>query len=65
MIRSLVNLLDEWMPYVEGSEIYDDPFNPVSKHAKDLLAVRGDKTPPHGRIDVRYEKAGDTGHLNS
>ena len=29
MIRSLVNLRDEWMPYVEGSEIYEDPFNPV------------------------------------
>ena len=30
MIRSLVNLLDEWMPYIEGSEIFDDPYNPVS-----------------------------------
>ena len=55
MIRSLVNLLDEWMPYVEGSEIYDDPFNPVSKHAKDLLAKRGDKTPlAWAHRDVRY-----------
>ena len=55
MIRSLVNLLDEWMPYVEGSEIYDDPFNPVYKHAKDLLAKRGDKTPlAWAHRDVRY-----------
>jgi len=55
MIRSLVNLLDEWMPYVEGSEIYDDPFNPVSRHAKDLLAKRGDKTPlAWAHRDVRY-----------
>ena len=44
MIRSLINLLDEWMPYVEGSEIFDDPYDPVSKYAKDLLNKRGDKT---------------------
>ena len=44
MIRSLINLLDEWMPYVEGSEIFDDPYDPVSKYAKDLLKKRGDKT---------------------
>ena len=44
MIRSLVNLLDEWMPYIEGSEIFDDPCAPVSKYAKDLLKKRGDKT---------------------
>lgn len=45
MIRSLTNLLDEWMPIVEGSEINDDPYNPVSKHARDLVASRGDDTP--------------------
>ncbi len=55
MIRSLVNLLDEWMPYIEGSEIYDDPYNPVSKHAKDLVKKRGDKTPvAWAHRDVRY-----------
>tara|TARA_B100000579_G_scaffold132204_1_gene106821 strand:+ start:635 stop:2035 length:1401 start_codon:yes stop_codon:yes gene_type:complete len=55
MIRSLVNLLDEWMPYIEGSEIYDDPYNPVSKHAKDLVNKRGDKTPiVWAHRDVRY-----------
>ncbi len=45
MIRSMVELLDEWMPIVAGSEIQDDPFAPVSKHAKDLIADRGDETP--------------------
>ena len=55
MIRSLVNLLDEWMPYVEGSEIYDDPYNPVSKHAKDLVKKRADKTPiVWAHRDVRF-----------
>ena len=33
MIRSLTELLDEWMPIVAGSEINDDPYAPVSRHA--------------------------------
>jgi magnesium chelatase subunit I len=45
MIRSLTGLLDEWMPIVAGSEINDDPYQPVSRHAKDLLAELGDDTP--------------------
>jgi len=45
MIRSLVNLLDEWMPVVAGSEINDDPYHPISSHARVLLAERGDETP--------------------
>lgn len=45
MIRSLTGLLDEWMPIVAGSEINDDPYNPVSRHALDLVAEFGDDTP--------------------
>jgi magnesium chelatase subunit I len=45
MIRSLVALLDEWMPIVGGSEINDDPDQPVSRHARDLIAEQGDDTP--------------------
>ncbi len=45
MIRSLTGLLDEWMPIVAGSEINDDPYNPVSKHARDLVAEMGDDAP--------------------
>lgn len=45
MIRSLTGLLDEWMPIVAGSEINDDPYNPVSSHAKALVADKGDDTP--------------------
>ena len=44
MIRSLTGLLDEWMPIVAGSEINDDPYNPVSAHAKGLVAEKGDDT---------------------
>jgi magnesium chelatase subunit I len=45
MIRSLTELLDEWLPIVAGSEINDDPYHPVSKHARDLVAELGDDTP--------------------
>ena len=45
MIRSLTGLLDEWMPIVAGSEINDDPYAPVSKHARDLVAAKGEDTP--------------------
>jgi magnesium chelatase subunit I len=45
MARSLVQLLDEWMPIVAGSELNDDPFAPVSRFAKDLVAAKGDDTP--------------------
>jgi len=45
MIRWLTELLDEWMPIVAGSEINDDPYHPVSHHARVLVAERGDETP--------------------
>ena len=45
LIRSLVALLDEWLPEVAGSEIHDDPFAPVSAFARRLVAERGDETP--------------------
>lgn len=44
MIRSLVGLLDEWMPIVSGSEINDDPYAPVSRYARDLVDADGDDT---------------------
>lgn len=43
--RSMVNLLDEYMPIVKGSEINDSPFQPISKYARDLIAELGDETP--------------------
>jgi magnesium chelatase subunit I len=45
IIRSLIELLDEWMPVVAGSEINDDPDHPVSRYARDLVAERGEGTP--------------------
>src|ERR1035438_6628148 len=45
IIRSMVGLLDEWLPIVAHSEINDDPFHPISRFAKDLLAEAGDDLP--------------------
>ncbi len=45
IIRSLVGLLDEWLPIVAHSEINDDPFHPISRFAKDLLAEAGEDLP--------------------
>jgi magnesium chelatase subunit I len=45
IVRALISLLDEETPIVSGSEINDNPFAPVSRHAVDLVAERGDDTP--------------------
>ena len=45
MARQMIDLLDEYIPVVEGSEVNDDPFNPLSKYARDLVKERGDDTP--------------------
>ena len=45
MARQLVELMDEFIPYITGSEINDDPVKPISKYAKDLVADKGDDTP--------------------
>ncbi|HRO42618.1 MAG TPA: sigma 54-interacting transcriptional regulator [Flavipsychrobacter sp.] len=45
MAREIVNLLDEWIPVVEGSEINDNPFAPISLHAKNLIEEKREKTP--------------------
>jgi len=43
--RSMVDLLDDYMPIVKGSEINDSPYKPISKFARDIIAELGDKTP--------------------
>jgi magnesium chelatase subunit I len=41
----MVNLLDEYIPYIEGSEIYDDPIAPISRASIELTKKMGDDTP--------------------
>jgi magnesium chelatase subunit I len=45
IIRSLVELLDEWLPIVAGSDVRDDPYDPISAFALDLVSEKGDETP--------------------
>src|SRR3954471_13931007 len=45
MARQMVDLLDEYIPVVAGSEINDDPLNPMSRYAIDLIEEKGDDTP--------------------
>ncbi|WP_395063256.1 magnesium chelatase [Flavobacterium sp.] len=45
LARKMIELLDEYMPIVDGSEINDDPLHPISRFAKDLIAEKGDATP--------------------
>ncbi|HYW30372.1 MAG TPA: magnesium chelatase [Gemmatimonas sp.] len=55
ILRALVSLLDEQMPVVQGSEVNDDPFHPISKYARQIIEQHGDDTPIAwvGR-DARY-----------
>lgn len=43
--RMLVNLMDDYIPVVAGSELNDDPLHPISRYAKDLIMEKGDDTP--------------------
>ncbi|MCK5277690.1 MAG: sigma 54-interacting transcriptional regulator, partial [Cyclobacteriaceae bacterium] len=43
--RLMVNLLDEYIPVINGSELNDDPLNPLSKYGKELVLEQGDQTP--------------------
>jgi len=45
IIRSLVDLLDPFVPALAGSEVHDDPFRPASRQGRDLVAELGDKAP--------------------
>jgi len=45
ILRQLVGLLDEEIPILAGSEVNDDPFRPISKYGRELIAERGDATP--------------------
>ena len=58
LARQMTELLDEWIPVVTGSEINDDPLDPISLEAKRIIAEHGDKTPIEWlhRSDRFFEK---------
>ncbi len=45
MARQMTELLDEYIPFIAGSDINDDPLKPISKFARDLILEKGDDTP--------------------
>nr|WP_315207427.1 AAA family ATPase [uncultured Flavobacterium sp.] len=45
LARKMIELLDEYIPFVTGSEINDDPLKPISRFAKDIIETKGDETP--------------------
>lgn len=45
MARLLTELLDDWVPFVIGADLHDDPLMPLSRVAKDILEEKGDETP--------------------
>lgn len=45
LARLMVHLLDEYIPVIAGSELNDDPLQPVSRYAIDMIREHGDETP--------------------
>ena len=45
LVRSLVYLLDDHIPIIQGSHINEDPLNPITRHARELINTMGDETP--------------------
>ncbi len=45
MARQMTELLDEYIPVIAGSDINEDPLNPISRYAQELIAEKGDNTP--------------------
>jgi magnesium chelatase subunit I len=43
--RLMISLLDEYVPYIEGSELFEDPLNPISWFGRHILEIKGDETP--------------------
>ena len=45
ILRALTTLLDAQLPYVRGCEIHDDPYAPICRHCRELLATNPDEAP--------------------
>lgn len=58
LARQMTSLLDEFIPAVAGAELRDDPLEPISRQAKDIIAEKGDETPLHWihRSERYFEK---------
>jgi magnesium chelatase subunit I len=45
IMRGLADLLDEWLPVIAGSEVLDDPYHPISRYGREMVATKGDECP--------------------
>jgi magnesium chelatase subunit I len=43
--RQMTELLDEWVPFIKGSELNEDPLTPITRYSRELIEEMGDKTP--------------------
>ena len=43
--RLMISLLDEYVPYIEGSELFEDPLNPISWFGRHEIETKGEETP--------------------
>lgn len=43
--RLMISLLDEYVPYIKGSELFEDPLNPISWFGRHEIEIKGDDTP--------------------
>lgn len=58
IIRNIANLLDDWIPILDGSEVNDSPYAPISRYGRELVAEAGDDAPIRwiGRAERLTEK---------
>lgn len=45
MARLMVQLLDEYIPYISGTSLKEDPFNPITQEGKEIIEQMGQETP--------------------
>ncbi|HNO77305.1 MAG TPA: magnesium chelatase [Phycisphaerae bacterium] len=45
LMRQLADLLDPYIPYIAGSELHEDPFQPITRYGIERIAREGDETP--------------------
>lgn len=45
LARLMTRLLDEYIPVIEGTDLNDDPLQPISRQGRDMIAAHGENTP--------------------
>ncbi|MDP2188674.1 MAG: sigma 54-interacting transcriptional regulator [Sphingobacteriaceae bacterium] len=45
LARQMIELLDEYIPVIDGAELFDDPLRPITRFGIDRVEEQGDRTP--------------------